>query len=139
MFDQRHVGAIIAHEEEGEAAVVLDRKQDEGGEAVAVDLDAVDDDAFADKLLADEEPHLLVADPGDQGRAETEPGGADRDIGRAAANRLGEGGDILEPGADLLAVEVDGRASDGDDVKGWLRPRFRPRPSPMIIGQRYRR
>ena len=48
---------------------------------------------------------------------QAQPGGADGDIGRAAADRLGEGGDILQPGADLLAVEIDGRAADGDDVQ----------------------
>ena len=80
----------------------------------------VDRDALAHQLLADEAAHLLVADAGEQRRAQAEPRGADGNVGRAAADRLGEGGDVLEPRADLLAVEVDRGAADGDDVERTL-------------------
>ena len=48
---------------------------------------------------------------------EAEARRADRDVGGAAADRLGEGAHVLQPAADLLAVEVDRGAPDGDDVK----------------------
>ena len=54
-----------------------------------------------------------------------EPRRADGDVGRAAADGLGEGRHVLQPPADLLAIEVDGGAADGDDVEGvagWRRP-----------------
>ena len=74
-------------------------------------------DAFADELFADEAAHLLVADAGDERRFEAQPCGADGDIGRAAAHRFGEAADVFEPRADLLAVEVDRGATNGDDVE----------------------
>jgi hypothetical protein len=82
-----------------------------------VGLEPIDIDAFALQLLADEAAHLLVADAGQQRRAQAEPGGADGNVGRAAADRLGEGGDVLQPRADLLAVKIDRGAADGDDVE----------------------
>ena len=42
-----------------------------------------------------------------------EPRRADGDVGRAAADGLGEASDVLEPAADLLAVEIDRSAADG--------------------------
>ena len=47
-----------------------------------------------------------------------EPRRADGDVRRAAADRLGEARDVLQPRADLLAVEIDRGAADGDDVEG---------------------
>ena len=44
---------------------------------------------------------------------EAEPGGADRDVGRTAAEVFGEARHVLEPAADLLAVEIDGGRGRG--------------------------
>jgi hypothetical protein len=78
---------------------------------------AIDDDALANELLADEVAHLLRADPGDQRRLQAESRRADGDIGGAAADGFGEASDVLEPTADLLAIEIDRRTADGDQVK----------------------
>ena len=117
LHGQRHVGAVLAVEDEREALVVADPESDERGEPVRIGLDAGDGDALADQLLADEAAEGLVADGGDHGALEPEPRRADRRVGRAAADRLGERRHVLEPPADLLAVEIDRRAADGDDVE----------------------
>ena len=69
--------------------------------------DALERHAFARHLLLDETAHLLIADTGDEAGFEPEPRRADGDIGRAAAHRFGEGRDVFEPRADLLAVKID--------------------------------
>ena len=77
-------------------------------------------DTFADHLLADETAHRLVADAGDEAGPQAEPRRADGDVGGAAADGLGEGRHVLEPPADLLAVEIDRGPADGDDVQNRL-------------------
>jgi len=52
-------------------------------------------------------PILLVADAGDEARFQAKARSANGDIRRAAPYRFGERGDILEPCADLLPVEID--------------------------------
>eukprot|EP01035_Chromulina_nebulosa_P039396 gene39396-53262_t len=98
-------------------------------QAVPVVDDPACVDAFAGQLLADETPHLFVADPGDQRRFQPQPGGADRDVGRAAADRLGERGDVLQPRAGLLPVKVHGRPADGDHIKRFMRIHTGHRPA----------
>ena len=85
-----------------------------------IGYDAVGRDALADHLLADEAAHGLVADAGDEARSQAQPRGADGDVGGAAADRLGEGRHVLQPSADLLAVEIDRGAADGDDIQNRL-------------------
>ena len=111
------VGAILAIEDQREGAGIAHAENGERGEALGVGRDAGHIDALADELLADEAPERLVADAGDQRRAQAEPGRADGDIGRAAADGFGEARGILQAAADLLAVEVDRGAADGDDVE----------------------
>ncbi len=120
-FVERHVGAIGAIEDHRRDAFGLDRKQHQRRQPFLVGDDAVRRDALACRLFADETAHLLVADAGDQAGFEAETRGADGDIGRAAADRFGKGGDILQPRADLLAIEIDGRAADGDHIERRLR------------------
>ena len=114
----RHVGAVLADEDQRERRVVLDRQEDEGGEPVLVDLDAGGRNTLALELLEEEAAHLLGADAGDDGRPQPEPRRADGDVGGTAADRLGEGRNVLQPGADLLAVKVDRGPADGDDIEG---------------------
>ncbi len=61
-FRERHVGAVLAIEEQREGAVVFNREDGERRQPRRVDLDAGQRDAFAGKLLADEAAELLVAD-----------------------------------------------------------------------------
>src|SRR3546814_6016710 len=49
---------------------------------------------------------------------------------RAATDVLGERGHVLEPPADLLAVQVDAGATDGHQLKLMLRRRHAGRPLP---------
>ena len=116
-FVQRHVGAVGAIEDRRRNALGLDREQHETRQAVLVDMHPVGDDPIARELLANEAAHLFGPDAGDQRRFQSESRGADGDVGRAAADGLGEAGDVLEPAADLLAVEVDGTAADRDQIE----------------------
>ena len=50
-------------------------------------------------------------------RPESEPRRADGDVGGTTAHGLREACDILEPAADLLAVKINGRAADGDQIE----------------------
>ena len=116
-FVERHVGAVRAIERHRRDALARDGQQHQRRQTLAVDMDAVDGDALANELFADEAAHLLRADPRDQRGLESEARRADGDVGRAAADRFGEAADVFEPAADLLAVEVDQRAADGDQVE----------------------
>jgi hypothetical protein len=66
----------------------------------------------------DVQPEGVVADARDDRRAMTEPRGGHSDVGRAAAEELAEGLDLLQPDAGLQGVHVDARAADRQDVEG---------------------
>ena len=117
LLAQRHVGAVLAIEDEREGLRIAHAEDDQGGQPLRVGEDAVGRDTLARHLLADEAAHMLVAHAGDDGGFQAQPRRADGDVGGAAADGLGEAGHVLEPAADLLAVEIDRRAADGDDVK----------------------
>ena len=124
VLDERHVGAVVAIEDQREALVVAARRGSpaRSGAPGRSSMPRVATPSRV-HLLADEAPHLLVADAGDEPGLQAEPRRADGDVGRAAADRLGEGRHVLEPPADLLAVEIDRGAADGDDVeRGLMRP-----------------
>ena len=114
---ERAVGAIVAIEDEREGLFVADAEQHERGEPDRIGPDARNIDALARTLLTDEPAHVLVADTGDEAALQAQPRRADGDVGRAAADCLGERRHVLEPPADLRAIEVDRRAADGDDVQ----------------------
>ena len=126
---ERHVGAVLAVEDQREGLLVLDRR---GGPARS---------AAPGRSRCRRSPRPRGASCSRMKRPicssptrvmsaglQAEPGRADGDVGRAAADRLGEGGDVLQARADLLAVEIDRGAADGDDVERFGR-RHRPRPS----------
>ena len=113
----RHVGAVLAQEDERERVLVLDAEHDGGGEPRRIDADVADVAAFARDRLDEEAAHRVVADARDQARLQAEPRAAERGVGRRAAEVLGEARDVLEPRADLLRVEVDAEAAEADDVE----------------------
>ena len=114
---QRHIGAVLAIEDQRKRLSVADAEDDQRRQALGIDLQPAGVDALALQLLADIAAHMLIADAAQQSRAQAEARPADGDIGRAAADIFGEARHILQPPADLLAVEVDGDAADGDDVE----------------------
>ena len=61
---ERHVGAILAIEDEREVLPVADAEDDEGRQALGVHLHTARVDPLARKLLDDESPHVLVAHSG---------------------------------------------------------------------------
>src|SRR5690606_20671415 len=69
------------------------------------------------ELLADEPAHMLVSDPRDDSRAQAESRAAGRDVRRRAADIFGKGGHVFQPTAGLLAVEVDRRTPDRDEIE----------------------
>ncbi len=106
-FVERAVGAILTIEDEREGLFVADAEQHKCGEAHRIGPNALDIDALARALFADEPPHVLVADAGDQAAFQPQPRGADGDVRRASADGLGEARHVLKTPADLRAIEVD--------------------------------
>ena len=117
VLGERHVGAVLAVEDQRELRLVADAEEDERGQPLGIGDDAAGVDAFGRQRLADEAAHVLVADAGDEAGAQAEAGGAAGDVGGRAADVLVEARHVLEPPADLGAVEVDRGAADGDDVE----------------------
>ncbi len=117
---QGAIGTVVAIEDERKCLVVLDREQHQRGQALLVGDDAIQRHALARHLLLHVAPHLLVADARDDGGLQAQPRRADGDVRGTAAHRLGEGRHVLEPGPDLLPVEIDRAPADGDDVKPRL-------------------
>ena len=89
-FLQCDIGAIVAIEQQREGCVALDREDGERGQSFGVGLEAVQVHAFAGQLLAQEAAELLVADAGQERRAQAESGRADGDVRRTASDRFGE-------------------------------------------------
>ena len=121
VFVERAVGAIVAIEDERESLVVANTEHHERSQPRRVGLDARHVDAFARALLADEAAHVLVSDARDEAALQAKTRRSDCDIGWAAADRLGEARHVLEPSANLRAVEVDGRAAYRDDIERGIR------------------
>ncbi len=88
VFRQRHVGAVLAVEDQRKLVFVADTEKDQCGQPFLVRLHAAHIDALAHQLLADEAAHMLIADAGDQRRLQTEPRSARRDIGRGATRYI---------------------------------------------------
>jgi hypothetical protein len=117
---QRHVGAVLAVEDQREGVRIADAQKDQGGQAVGIRDHPVGDDALAFKLFADEPAEMVGADPGQQAGVQAQPRGAHGRVGRAAADVFGERGHVLEPPTDLLAVQVDARTADGDQIESMF-------------------
>ena len=71
---------------------------------------------IAKGFVGQEATHLLVADPRDHGCAQAQPGHAECDVGRTAAQVLGEARHIFERCAHLLRVQVHGEAAQAGEV-----------------------
>src|SRR5512134_2058023 len=106
----RHVGAVVAVEDEREGVAVLDGEEYERGKPPRIGGDVRYVDALGGKRLAHEAAVMLVADARQHRYLQPEAARAHRNVRRAAAEVLGEARLILEPRADLLAVEVERRA-----------------------------
>ncbi len=124
---ERHVGAVLAEEDQGKLLAIAHAEHDQAGQPPRIGAEVADVDAFAGQRLAHEAAHMLVADPGEHRRAQAQPRRAEGDVGGAAAEILGEGGHVLQPAADLLAVEIDRGAADADEIEGRLSHRARSR------------
>ena len=79
--------------------------------------------AESSQLTVHEPPEGVLAGAGDDGRAAPVTGCGDGDIGRTATEELAEGLDVLQAHADLMRIDVDPDASDGDDVESASRVR----------------
>src|SRR3546814_2731029 len=99
-------------EDRGERIRVADPEEHQRGQPLRIGRDARRGHALARQLLADEAAEVVCAHPRQQPGPQSEPGRADRGIGRAATDVLGERGHVLETPADLLAVQVDAGRSE---------------------------
>ena len=117
VLGQRHVGAVLAVEDEREGLRVADPQDDQRRQAFRVGLHTAGIDAFALQLLDDEAAHVLVADAGDHGGLQAQARGTGGRVGRTAAQVLGETGHVLQAAADLISVQIDGRTAYGNDIE----------------------
>ena len=70
VLGQRHVGAVLAVEDEREGLLVADPQDDQRGQAFWVGLHTAGVDALAPQLLDDETAHMLITHSGDDGGLE---------------------------------------------------------------------
>ena len=117
VFAERHVGAVLAVEDQRKSLAVADSEEDERRQPLRIDHHAPGFDTFARELLEDEAAHMLVAHAGDQSALQPQPGRAAGDVRRRTADVLVERPHVLQPAADLGAVEVHARPADRDDVE----------------------
>ena len=128
---QRHVGAILAIEHQRKGLAVLDAQQHQGGEALAIHLDAAGVAAFLRQRLGQEAAHVVVADPGQHRRSQPQARGAEGDVGGGSPQVLGEAADVFQRRPYLLRIEVDAQSPQADDIQlapageemithGWL-------------------
>ena len=114
---QRHIGAILAVENQRELVLIANAEQHQRGQPLRVGEDAGDVDALLHQFLAQETAHMLVANLGQQRRTQAQPRGARCHIGGGAADVFLETAHILQTATDLRAVKVNGRTPDGDEVQ----------------------
>ena len=114
---QRHVGAVLAVEDQREPLLIPDAEQHQRRQAMRIGDDAADIHPFRPQLLADEAAHVLVADARDHGGFQAQPRGAGGGIGGRAADVLAERPHVFQAAAHLPAVEVHRRSADGNDVQ----------------------
>ena len=117
VLGDRHVGAVLAQEDERKRILVLDPQHHRAGQARGIDAHVTDVAAFTGDRLHEETAEGVVADARDEPRPQTEARAAERRIGRRAAQVLRKTGDILQPRADLLGVEIDREAAQAQDVE----------------------
>src|SRR3546814_13579197 len=87
---ERHVGAVVAVEQQREVAVAAHTEDRKGGEALRIDRHALGLDPLALELLEDEGAALLLADPG-----------SNTEIGRAAWR-----GEVCTSGMMLVVILI---------------------------------
>ena len=114
---QRHVGAVLAVEDQRKPLLVADAQQHQRGQPLRIGDDAADVDPFGPQLLPDEAAHVLVADPRDDRGLQAQPGGAGGGVGRRAADILAERSHVFQTAAHLAPVEIHRRSADGNDVQ----------------------
>jgi len=116
-FRDRHVGAVLAHEDQRKRVAILDAEDHRTGKTARIGADVRHVAALARDRLDEEMTERVVADARDQARLEPEARAAEGGIGRRAAEVLGEARHVFEPGADLLRVEIDREAAEADHVQ----------------------
>ena len=113
----RHVGAVLAQEDQRKRVLVLDAENDRCGQSIRVDADVADVAAFPRDGFGEEAPHRIVADARNQSCVEAEPRTTECGIRRRAAEILREARHVFQSRTDLLRVEVDAEASEADDIE----------------------
>src|SRR5215472_2787897 len=77
---ERTVGTVLAVEDQRKRLRIPHAEEDEGGEALWIDVDAGCLDAFAGELLAYEASHMLIPYTGDERRPQPKSCRADGNI-----------------------------------------------------------
>ena len=114
---ERHVSAILSVEEQGKVFSIPDAKDRKRREAMRVRMNGACVYALANELLRYEAAHVIGPDARQKGRPKAEASKADSRVCGATAYVLRERRHILETPADLLAVQVNARAADRNEVQ----------------------
>ena len=128
-----HVGAVFPVEDEGKGLPIAYAENDQGRQALGVGRNVAHVDALGGQGLADEAAHMLVADARQGSGFQAQPGAADGDVGGATADIFGETRHVLQPAAHLLAIEIDARPAEADDVEPPLSHRRRGQPAATLV------
>src|SRR5882724_7683928 len=90
LLAQRHIGAVLAVENEREGVAIADTQYDQGSQALRIGQNAANIDTFPDELFADEAPHVIGADACQQTGIESQSSGGYGRVCRASADILGK-------------------------------------------------
>jgi hypothetical protein len=117
VFGHRHVGAVLAIEDQRERVAVLDAEHDRRGEPRGIDAHVRHVAALAHQRFGEEATHRIVADACRHRRLQPQASTAEGGIGRRTSEVFREARDVFEPRADLLRVEIDGETAEADDIE----------------------
>ena len=104
---QRHVGAVLAVEDQRKSIRVADAQEHQRGEALGVFQHALRGHAFAPQLFTDEAAEVVRTHTGQQATAQAQARGTDRGVGGTAADIFGERHHVFQSPAHLFSVQVD--------------------------------
>ena len=90
LLAQRHVGAVLAVENERESLAIADTQDDQGSQSLCIVQNTANVDTFPDELFADEAPHVIGADARQQTGVESQSSGGHGRVCRASADILGK-------------------------------------------------
>ena len=116
-FRDRHVGAVLAQEDQRKRVAVLDAEDHRSGKPARIGAHVRHVAALAGDRFDEKMAKGIVANTRDQARLQPEARATECSIRRRAAQVLGKARHVLESGPNLLGIEVDREAAEADHVQ----------------------